>query len=459
MAVQRFAMYGRLGLVPDCSPRLTGVRLLRGSLPLYSTYAHPVCDVVAVRSAKTMALRVAAMKQTLLVALLDLLASTAVAGGGLIMLHYAALLGWRALINRGYYSCRAARHASLELRPLRNVDGAPGSTACEAAGNGESAASELSTACAQPAPQYTALPMTLVPPHLEVGFLLLYGPGLFEASMAVLGTAIGGIAYRPDEKWQLGVALASACTVGSLYALNGRALLHFCSVEQQQPAVCDSLAATDEPTRSEVSSSEPLLDRSLQCLGSRCGSDGVDRRCGSSDAMAGPSTVPWVWLGGTEGGSRPAVLSLFFQGVLQLVIALLVGVFEHDLIPGRSNRLPIELTLISTTLGVAALSTAYSRVPCSLRNATRQPTSRPPRRAASLLGAVTAAGYMMELAGLGLLLRNGSTARSRVPEAAYYCLLVAVSAPLLATMLLDVSAIASAFGVAGRLQTCFSISA
>ena len=60
-----------------------------------------------------------------------------------------------------------------------------------------------------------------------------------------------------------------------------------------------------------------------------------------------------TWLGDASGATRGGVAYLYVQSVLQLLVALVVGIFEHDLIPGRSDRLPIQLSLLIALLALA----------------------------------------------------------------------------------------------------------
>ena len=65
-----------------------------------------------------------------------------------------------------------------------------------------------------------------------------------------------------------------------------------------------------------------------------------------------------TWLGDASGATRGGVAYLYVQSLLQLLVALVVGIFEHDLIPGRSDRLAIQLSLLLALLAVAAVWTA-----------------------------------------------------------------------------------------------------
>lgn len=285
---------------------------------------------------------------------------------------------------------------------------------------------------------FRKLPAPLMPPNIEVLVFAIYCPGFVEVSMAIWGAYLGGIYFSNSEAWYLVLASALLLVVFAFYGRQGLLLFRFWRLYAKRawiptqppssPAEVNDPAlrlltpvlgpkARDagnfDPPPSSVG--EPARTEHVLRMALTCGCRG---RLSKQQVAEDPSLHQfrlYTWLVDSHGSSFKAVCFMFMLSLMQLLIALVVAIFEHDLIPGRTSRLSAQLAILIVLLFLTVVWTA--RVMANDR----------------LLGWATMISYLLEMVAMCFLtavhLGDESGAEASA-QAANGCLLAAVIMPL-----------------------------
>jgi len=285
-------------------------------------------------------------------------------------------------------------------------------------------------------PGFRRLPPALVPPNLEVAIFLVYCPGFVEASMAIWGAFIGGIYFSEDDAGHLVLAAIVLAVVLLFFVCQGAALFHFwrnhakelwvpaerpAAVAEVDDAALRVIAPVVGPRAREAGAfeatiegiSEPARTEMILAHSLRCGFCAKrDRKAIREDSLLSSQRLR-TWLSDSSGSSRNGILYLYVQSVVQVLVSLVVAIFEHDLIPGRTTRISTQLSLLIFLLFVVSLWSVWGFANDRIE------------------GIVAAVAYALECASMCLLLASHNAGEDDgVSDAANCVLLAAVVAPL-----------------------------